>query len=89
MSEASPVYHVTVTREGKLWVAVVRDSPAGATEVSHMPTWSRRSVTSSRDLRIATRTTSKSHGTTGRASATPARWSMNSDSEKRRQPKPC
>lgn len=36
MSEASPVYHVTVTREDNLWVAVVHDLPAGATDVSRM-----------------------------------------------------
>lgn len=34
MNEATSVVHVTVTREDKLWVAVVHDLPAGATDVS-------------------------------------------------------
>ncbi|WP_026454984.1 hypothetical protein [Saccharomonospora iraqiensis] len=36
MSESAPTYHVTVTREDGLWVAVVRDLPAGATDVERI-----------------------------------------------------
>lgn len=64
MSESAPTYHITVTREDGLWVAVVRDLPAGTTDVERITDLETEVRDLIATLREVARTSSRSRGIT-------------------------